>query len=170
MKRRRFLLMTVALTGTGVGYWWWQGRLTAEEQQLVGRWVCYEKYDDGSSCIRTWNIGPDHQAKFQNQYHFAATAERAARDEVMEGTLFWSYRRGQLVVVPEHPPLEKVRVLAWMTERRIRNLMQGKQEIVMDSEGSNGRLSHLDQNSFTVHWWNPDTKAESKPVTYKSMK
>ncbi len=40
----------------------------------------------------------------------------------------------------------------------------------MDMYGSNGRLSQFDQNSFTVHWWNPHTKAESDPVTYKAVR
>lgn len=170
MKRRRFLLIALALVGAAIGYCCWWNRLTAEEQRLVGRWVCHDTYPDGSTCVRHWEVATDHTASFLNQYHFVATAKRAARDEVMQGKLFWSYRDGRLVVVPEHPLLEKVRVFAWMTERRIQNLIQGKKEIVMDVYGSNGRLSHFDQNSFTVHWWNPDKKAESSPVTYKAVK
>lgn len=46
----------------------------------------------------------------------------------------------------------------------------GISEIVMDTEGSNGRLSHIDGDSFTVHWWNPDKRAESPPVTYRSVR
>lgn len=170
MKRRRFLLMTVALAGAGVGYWWWQGRLTAEEQQFVGRWVCHDTFDDGSTCVRTWDVGPDHTARFHNRYRFAATAQSAAREEIEEGKLFWSYRGGRLIVVPEHPPLKKVRFVVWMTERRLQNLWTGRKEIVMDWEGSSGRLSRLDDSSFTVHWWNPDKQAESDPVTYEAVR
>lgn len=170
MKRRRFLLMTVALAGAAAGYWWWQSRLTAEEQQLVGRWVCHDTYDDGSTCVRTWDIAPDRTARFHNRYHFMATAQRAAHDEVQQGTFIWSYRDGRLIVIPEHPPLEKFHVLVWMTKRRIQNLWHRRDEIVMDMYGSNGRLSHFDQNSFTVHWWNPDTKTESDPVTYEAVR
>lgn len=170
MKRRRFLLMTVALAGAAAGYWWWQGRLTAEEQQLVGRWVCHDTYDNGSTCIRTWDVAPDRTLRFHNRYHLAATAQRAALDEADQGTLFWSYRGGRLIVVPQHRPLRKLEVLVWMTERRIENLVQGKQEVVKDPYGSNGRLSNLKQNSFTVHWWNHITKAESAPVTYEAVR
>lgn len=168
MKRRRFLLIALALLSSIGGSWWWKNRITAEEQQLVGRWVCHETYPDGSSCMRTWDIAPDRTARFHNRYHFAATAERASRDEVMEGKLVWSYRGGRLVVVPEHPPLKKLQIFAWMTERRFRNLIQGKNEVVMDWEGSNGRLSNLDRNSFTVHWWNPDKKMENPSKTFLS--
>lgn len=170
MTRRRFLLIAVTLLGAASGYWWWWNRLTADERLLVGRWVCHEAYPDGSTCERTWDVTPDRTARFHNQYHFVATAERAARDEVMEGKLFWSYRGGRLVVVLEHPPLEQVQVFAWMAEREIQNLIQGKQEIVMDPYSSNGRLSHFDQNSFTVHWWNPDKKAESPLMTFKAVR
>jgi hypothetical protein len=72
--------------------------------------------------------------------------------------------------VPEHPPLKKLRIIAWMTERRIQNLWTGRKEIVMDWEGSSGRLSHSAPNSFTVHWWNPDKQAESAPVTYEAVR
>ena len=44
--------------------------------------------------------------------------------------------------------------------------MQGVSGIVMDHEGSNGRLSAVGPNTFTVNWWNPDQKRESTEVVY----
>ncbi|RLS51943.1 MAG: hypothetical protein DWH91_17755 [Planctomycetota bacterium] len=166
MKHRRLLLIALSLLASAGGYGWWQSRLTAEEQLLVGRWICHNSYEDGTSCVRTWDVAPDRIVTFHNHYHYVATSERAAREEVQEGTMFWSYRGGRLIVIPEHPPLKKLRVLSWMTKRRIQNLWHERKELIMDLEGSNGRLSRMNSKSFTVHWWNPDKKAESDPVTY----
>lgn len=169
MKRRRFLLVAAALLAFGGGYCWWQSQLTSAERQLVGTWVCHDTYDNGSSCVRTWDVRPDGTAHFHNDYHWVATNRAAAKDEVDEGEFNWSYRGGRLIVLPQHPSLKKARVLIFVLERRVRNMFRGVSEIVMDNEGSYGRLSHIDGGSFTVHWWNPDKKLESPPVSYRKL-
>ena len=36
----------------------------------------------------------------------------------------------------------------------------------MDFEGSNGRLSAVGPETFTLTWWDPDKQLESAPVVY----
>jgi hypothetical protein len=55
MTRRRLILAAcVAVAALGAGWWWYSGRLTAEELRLIGKWSSGPGDD-----YRTWTFRPD---------------------------------------------------------------------------------------------------------------
>ena len=78
----------------------------------------------------------------------------------------WSIRGGRLMVTPVHPIPKRLNVLWMLTRWRVQNAIYGTPGIVMDREGSNGRLSAVEADSFTVTWWDPDKQVEHSTVVY----
>ena len=78
----------------------------------------------------------------------------------------WSIREGRLLLNPNHPTPKRLKVLWMLTRWRVQNAVHGVSEIVMDHEGSNGWLSAIGPQTFTVNWWDPDKKKESTGVVY----
>ncbi len=166
--RRRFgWLCLLLLLPTVAGLVWWRvNRLSELEQQFVGQWTTTERYDDGSTCTRTWQVRSDRSLHYRNQYHWVAALGKPARAKNSHGVMTWSIRDGRLLVNPNHSASKRIQVLWRLTRWRVQNAIQGVSGIVMDHEGSNGRLSTVGPNTLTVNWWNPDKKRESSGVVY----
>ncbi len=157
------LLLLAALGGLTA----WRGnRLSTLEQQFVGQWTTTELYEDGSTCTRTWQLRSDRSLHYHNLYHWVAAPGRAANTEEMKGVMNWSIRDGRLLLNPIHPTAKRLRVLWILARWRVRNAMQGVSGIVMDYEGSNGRLSAVGAETFTVTWWEPDKQMEYDTVVF----
>ena len=167
-RRRSRWLYALLLLVVGIGsvVWWRVTRLNNLEQQFVGHWTTSETFDDGSTCTRTWRVRSDRSLHFRNEYHWVPSTRKPARAEKSQGAMSWSIRDGRLLVNPNHSASKRIKVLWILTRWRVRNAMQGVSGIVMDHEGSNGRLSAVGPNTFTVNWWNPDQKRESTEVVY----
>ena len=163
---RRWVLGMLLVAPIGYGVALWLSQLSPIERQFLGSWTTTEQFDGGSTCTRTWQVRSDRSLHYHNQYHWIAAQGRPARNEESHGVMNWSIRDGRLLLNPIHPAAKRLQVLWILTRWRVRNAMQGVSGIVMDSEGSNGRLSAVGPQTFTVNWWDPDKKRESTEVIY----
>lgn len=154
------------LVGVSCGFWWRTTQLNEMERQFVGQWTTTEKYEDGSTVTRNWELRSDRTSHFRNQYHWTTAPGRRARNEHSGGEMNWSIRGGRLMVTPVHPIPKRLNVLWMLTRWRVQNAIYGTPGIVMDREGSNGRLSAVEADSFTVTWWDPDKQVEHSTVVY----
>ena len=157
------LLLLAALGGLTA---WWVNQLNELEQWFVGQWTTTELYEDGSTSTRTWQVRSDRSLQFHNLYHWVAAPGRAANIKVKEGVMNWSIREGRLLLNPIHPAPKRLQVLWQLTRWRVRNAIQGVFGIVKDPEGSNGRLSAISPDTFTVTWWDPVKQLEYDTVVY----
>ncbi len=166
-RRNIWWLCTLLLLAALGGLIAWRGnRLSTLEQQFVGQWTTTELYEDGSTCTRTWQLRSDRSLHYHNLYHWGAAPRRAANVEEREGVMTWSIREGRLLLNPNYPAPKRLQVLWQLTRWRVRNAIQGVSGIVMDYEGSNGRLSAISPDTFTVTWWDPVKQLEYDTVVY----
>jgi hypothetical protein len=149
---------------------WYSQRLTQAERLLIGIWTNTWNFEDGSTTVCTWEFRPDRTIRIHNLHGWVETAKRKARNEVVDEEHHWHCQNETLVIVPKHPLKRQLRVEQSTLRQRLRNITQGTDDPVMDPEGSNGRLAQLKRDSFTVHWWNPGTRAESSAVTFERTK
>ena len=119
------LLVFMSLSGF---IWWRVTQLNELEQQFVGHWTTTEQYEDGSTCTRTWQLRKDRSLHYRNQYHWVATQGRPARNQTEEGVMSWSIREGRLLVNPNHPTPEQLKVLWMLTRWRAQNAINGVSE------------------------------------------
>lgn len=164
--RRWGAFVLLLVVGIGSIVWWRVTRLSELEQWFVGQWTTTEQYDDGSTCTRTWQLRKDRSLDYCNQYSWVAALGRPARIEESHGVVSWSIRDGRLLLNPNHSASKRMQVLWMLTRWRVRNAINGVSGIVMDHEGSNGRLSAVSAETFTVTWWEPHKQLESGTVVF----
>lgn len=169
MARRWGILALLLVVGIGSIVWWRLTRLNELEQWFVGQWTTSESFEDGSTCTRTWQVRSDRSLHFRNQYHLVASLGKPASNEEDYGVMSWSIRDGRLLLNPNHSASKRMQVLWILTRWRVRNAMQGVSGIVMDHEGSNGRLSAVGAETFTVTWWEPDKQMEYDTVVFSRV-
>ena len=141
-------------------------RLSPLERQFVGHWTTIEKFEDGSTVTHTWELQRNRTVHIHNQYHWIAAPGRPAGIEEEHAEMTWSIRSGRLLLNPIHPTPKRLNVLWMLTRWRVQNAINRTPGIVMDGEGSNGRLSAVEADSFTVTWWDPSKQVEHSTVDY----
>ena len=110
------------------GFMWWRvTRLNELEQLFVGQWTTTGS-DDSGTCTRTWQVRKDRSLHYRNQHHGVATQGRPARNQTEEGVMSWSIREGRLLVNPNHPTPEQLKVLWMLTRWRAQNAINGVSE------------------------------------------
>lgn len=170
-RRRLWLLYGLLfLTTAGGVVGWWMTQLNELERQFLGQWTTMEEYDDGSTVTRTWELRRDRTVHIHNQYHWIAALGRPAWIEEAHAEMTLSIRGGRLLFNPIHPTPKRLNVLWKLTCGRVRNAFNGTPGIVMDVEGSNGRLSAVEADSFTVTWWDPEKQVEHSTVIYTRVR
>ena len=164
-RRGWWIIGLLVLAGLGYGVSSWMTRLSPFERQFVGEWTTTETYPDGSTCTKRLTLRSNRTGHIHTSAHWVASRGVAPNQEY-DTDLSWAIRDGRLWFDSQSLSTGHLLDFSNRALHRLRNRVI-RTACACDYAGvSDGRLSEVGADSFSVNWLVPQYQAERETEVY----